>query len=135
MPASLVTTGLDDILIALGDRFSKARVDRIVNSALRKEAGVEVEEIKSKLESAYKDTGISAEGVVYGNVSRSAGYPVIKVGNSGEHWRLIHLNENGFTKNGKSYTGAGHGMLRAYVREHEKEYAENILLSLGELLE
>lgn len=126
MPASLVTTGLDDILIALGDRFSKAKVDREINDILKIEAGIAVDEIKERLNAAYRDTGISAEGVVYGRISRTAGYPVIKVGNGGKHYPLIHLNENGYTQNGKYYSGAGHGILRAYVREHEKEYVARI---------
>ncbi|MGV8956341.1 hypothetical protein ACN9TB_01055, partial [Lactococcus lactis] len=115
MPADLVSTGLDDVLNTLSDRFSKARMDRIVSAALSKEADEEVEEIKKRLKAAYSDTGISAEGVTHGKISRTSGYPVIKIGNNGEHWPLIHLNEYGYTQYGKYRPGAGHGVLTKFV--------------------
>lgn len=130
MPADLVSTGLDDVLNYLSDHFSKARMDRIVSAALSKEADEEVKEIQSLLNAAYRDTGISASGVTHGKISRTSGYPVIKIGNNGRHWRLIHLNEYGYTQYGKYHPGAGHGVLTKYVAKQRQNYADKIRESL-----
>lgn len=135
MGATMNIKGVDELLQKLSKQFSKAKVDRVVNKALNSEADTETEELKSKLNSAYRDTGISADGVTHGKVSRASGYPVIKMGNGGEHWRLIHLNEWGYTQDGKYHPGAGHGIMTKFVEERRSDYLERITNGLGGLID
>jgi hypothetical protein len=126
--------GLNELLAKLDQKFAKAKVDQVVNKALRTEAGTEVDELSGALRAAYADTGISAEGVTHGNVSRSSGVPIIKMGNSGEHWRLIHLNEFGYTEDGVYHPGAGNGVMTKFVENQAQEYKNRIANNLEELL-
>ena len=134
MGATMNVKGVDEILQKLSQQFAKAKVDRVVNKALSTESDTEVEELQGRLNSAYHDTGISADGVTHGKVSRSLGYPIIKMGNSGEHWRLIHLNEYGYTQDGQYHPGAGHGVMQQFVEERKDDYLNRITNNLGDLL-
>lgn len=135
MGATMDVIGIDELLQKLSQQFSKAKVDRVVNKALNTEADTENEELRSSLNSAYHDTGLSADGVTHGKVSRSSGYPVIKMGNGGEHWRLIHLNEWGYTKDGTYHPGVGHGIMTKFIEERKGDYLNRITNGLGELID
>jgi hypothetical protein len=102
MSSSMTIKGFEEIEAKLREKFSETRVKKIESDALKAAADEAVVDLKSTL-SQFANSGDTVAGVVRGNVSRTSGFPVIKIGNNGKHWRLVHLENNGFVRNGKSY--------------------------------
>ncbi|EKF51719.1 HK97 gp10 family phage protein [Lactococcus garvieae] len=128
MPAEMNLIGFDEVIANLERKLSPARVQRVVNKSLRNTADVAVNELKS-----VQGAGETASGVTHGNVSRATGVPIIKIGNKGKHWRLVHLNEFGYTRNGKTFSGARQGALRRFAQSQEQKFPEIVRKELEEL--
>lgn len=128
MPAEMNLIGFDEVIANLERKLSPARVQRVVNKSLRNAADVAVNELKS-----VQGNGETASGVTHGNVSRATGVPIIKIGNKGKHWRLVHLNEFGYTRNGKTFSGARPGALRRFAQSQEQKFPEIVRKELEEL--
>lgn len=67
----------------------------------------------------WADTGASRDEIVINKPRTIEGVKRIKLGWQGSkgRWRLIHLNEFGYTKMGRKITPAGIGTLRRIVKE------------------
>ncbi|XHB95498.1 HK97 gp10 family phage protein [Lactococcus garvieae] len=128
MPAEMNISGFDEIVSKLEAKLSPARVQRVVNKALRTAADEAVNDLK-----ATQGTGETEAGVSRGNVSRATGEAVIKIGNSGKHWRLVHLNEFGYTRHGKTFSGARPGALRRFSQSQRTKFPERAKIILEEL--
>ena len=134
MPADMSITGLDNILNQIESRLGIVKTKTVVNKTLRQVANIATPLLSSELEDAYRKTGESFKGVTHGNVSWASGMPMIKIGNSGNHWRLIHLNEFGYTREGKTYSGAGNGVMQNFVEEEKLKFQEQAFKGLEELV-
>ena len=134
MSSSMTIKGFEEIEAKLREKFSETRVRTIEGKALGKAADEAVVDLKSTLQ-GFADSGDTVAGVVRGNVSRASGFPIIKIGNSGEHWRLVHLENNGFTRNGKSYRYKSFGALQKFSNAQGSKFVESAQRNLKELIE
>ena len=79
MSSTMTIRGFEEIERKLIEKFSETRVKSIESKALRAAADEAMQDLKSTL-SQFADTGDTVEGVVRGNVSRTSGQPIIKIG-------------------------------------------------------
>lgn len=112
--------GFDDVLRNLEMRLGDAKVKRATSRALKSVADETLEEFKGALE-VFKDTGETIESATTGRVTGLAvGVPVIKIGfGAGSRWRLVHLNEFGYAKNGHP---RGFGVIRRFSEANAQKY-------------
>lgn len=126
--------GIEEIQAKLKAKFGETRVKLIESKALRAAADEAVIDLKSTLQ-GFADSGDTVAGVVRGNVSRASGQAIVKIGNSGNHWRLVHLENNGFTRYGKSYRYRSFGSLQKFANAQGKKFVATAQKNLKELLE
>ena len=112
--------GFDDVLRNIEARLGDAKVKRATSHALKTVADETLEEFKGALQ-VYKDTGATIESATAGRVTGlAAGVPVVKIGfGEGSRWRLVHLNEFGYSKNPHP---RGFGVIRRFSEAHAKTY-------------
>lgn len=134
MSSTMTIKGFEELEAKLREKFSEARVKSIEGKALRNGADEAVVDLKSTL-SQFANSGDTVEGVVRGNVSRASGFPMVKIGNSGNHWRLVHLENNGFTRDGKSYRYKSFGALQKFANAQGNKFVESAQKDLKELIE
>ncbi len=121
--------GIDEFLKNLETKLGESRVNRIVNKAL-KEIGVETAQELQAVGQKFVDP----DTIAASRVSRADGVPAVKVGWSGERWRVVHLNEFGFNhKSGKFVRQGAFGIMRAFVKTQEADYPDKLRDKLGEL--
>ncbi|MEY8515177.1 MULTISPECIES: HK97 gp10 family phage protein [Lactococcus] len=133
MSSRMTIKGFEELEAKLKAKFSETRVKTIENKALRNAADEAVVDLKSTL-SQFANSGDTVEGVVHGSVSRTSGYPMVKIGNNGKHWRLVHLENNGFVRYNKSYRYRSFGALQKFSHKQGKKFVESAQKELKELL-
>lgn len=126
--------GVKEVLAKLEEQLGEAKARRIESKALTKAADKAVIQLKSALGGAYSNTGETVSGVTHGNVSRVTGQAEIKIGNNGKHWRLVHLNEMGYTRHGKTYHTNGFGVIQRFVEEQKSQFKTEVAEGLKELI-
>ncbi len=123
-------TGWDETIKKLEEKFSPAKVSRIENKALSVGARV----IKANLKhgvASYMDTGATFNEVVAGKPRLRSGHRSVKIGWAGDgskqRWRLVHLNEFGYTRFGRTYSPRGMGKVQsAYNSSKEAAKAAQV---------
>lgn len=112
--------GFDNVLRNIDARLGDAKVKRATSRALKEVANETLEEFKGALQ-VYKDTGATIESATAGRVTGLAtGVPIVKIGfGEGSRWRLVHLNEFGYSKNPHP---RGFGVIRRFSEAHAKTY-------------
>ncbi|WP_192944533.1 HK97-gp10 family putative phage morphogenesis protein [Ligilactobacillus agilis] len=110
---SVNITGVDEILTKMEKKFGKTKTDKAERRALKVASTTMKYALKSGV-SVYRDTGKTVSEVTASRPRRKAGELSVKVGwqGSGSRWRLIHLNEWGYTRNGKTYHPRGLGAVQ-----------------------
>ncbi|UNF76217.1 HK97 gp10 family phage protein [Lactiplantibacillus plantarum] len=104
--------GVDEVINKLAEKFSPAKLSRIENDALRVAGRRVAVELKNAVAS-YRDTGQTVLQVSVGNPHSRGGVRTIKIGwHAGSRWRLVHLNELGYTRFGKTYHPRGMGKVQ-----------------------
>jgi len=106
--------GQAEILKNIEAKLGKNRVNRVVNKTLRT-TGDEVVKIVKESVAYYRRTGATYDEVVKSNVKNSSlGIKHIDVGWRGDmnRWRLVHLNEFGYTRFGKYVRPRGMGAVQ-----------------------
>ncbi|GAB3797361.1 HK97-gp10 family putative phage morphogenesis protein [Virgibacillus kimchii] len=121
---SVEITGLPELLNELDRRLGSARMQEIMDIALKAGAEVFVRELKSQFE-RFADTGASLSEITVSEPMTEAGVRKIKV-----HWRgprgryrIIHLNEFGTVKNPNP---RGKGAIARAMRAAEREYRDAV---------
>lgn len=129
-------TGVREIIKGLDDKLGVNKTNRVVNKALRK-VGDETEKILREEILTYKRTGATYEDIVKSGVKISGGIKRIEVGFGGpnQRWRLVHLNEFGYTRFGKRQNPRGMGKVQNVVDRTKPLYKEIMEKELKELLE
>lgn len=128
-------TGTEEILANLEKKLGKAKTNRVVNKALRTTAD-EIVLITKEAVAFYRDTGATYDEVVRGNVKgASSGIKSIDVGWRGDmdRWRLVHLNEFGYTRFGKYVRPQGMGAIQKAADKAKTSAWKNMYKGLGEL--
>lgn len=116
MPNGVTFTGWDETIHKLEEKFSPTKVGRIENKALEAGARVFKAHIKHGV-SGYMDTGATFNEVTAGKPRLRSGHRSVKIGwadnGSKQRWRLVHLNEFGYTRFGRTYSPRGLGRVQA----------------------
>lgn len=131
MSSGAELTGFDELLANMERRLGEAKVNRVVNKALR-ETVKEIEPDFKAAVSVYRDTGATVEAVTASGVSRAEGMAQVKLGfgkGSPTRWQLVHLNELGYAKNPSP---RGFGVIRRFSDSLEGSYPEKIRVRLRE---
>jgi hypothetical protein len=81
----------------------------------------------------FKDTGASVNEMKISSIQTSRGRIVVRIYWQGpkDRYRLIHLNEHGYTRDGKQYTPKGMGAIDNSVRHSRKPYFETVRKGLN----
>jgi hypothetical protein len=115
MSGTVKITGVDEVIAKLEAKFSKGRVSRIENNALRIAGRLMAVRLKQAVAS-YRDTGKTVIEITTGSARTRGGVKSISIGwsgsGSGQRWRLVHLNEFGYTRWGRSYSPRGMGQIQ-----------------------
>lgn len=126
MTSGVKLNGVDELLRKMEQELGEAKVNRVVNKALRETGAELLPEFKKELE-VFTDTGQTIEDATVSGVSRATGEGVVKLGfGKGSRWRLAHLNELGYSRLGKTYRPRGFGVIRGYAEKLEVKYPKLI---------
>ncbi|MFT8392535.1 MAG: hypothetical protein ABF624_00830 [Liquorilactobacillus ghanensis] len=117
---SVTITGVDEVLAKLEKQFSKGKLTKIENEALTIGGRYVAVSLKSAV-SAYRDTGATVNEVKVDKPRMRAGVRDIKIGWAGDgskqRWRLVHLNEFGYTRFGRTYSPRGLGKIQGVYHD------------------
>lgn len=132
---SVSTAGINDLLKNIEDEFGEKKMKTISKKVIN-ESAPEVKEQLKKDMSVYKDTGASIDEVVLSNATYKNGVTTAQIGWNGPEgrYRIIHLNEWGYTKKGKQITPRGFGVIEKSFRGSTKDYLENVESELKKYL-
>lgn len=115
-------TGMDETLAKMRAKFSPGRLSRYENAALNKAAEYVEEELKKSVGTySYVNSRTGATGetkieVAAGKARMRGSVRSVNIGWAGgamERWRLVHLNEFGYTRWHKTYSPKGMGKIQA----------------------
>lgn len=129
---SASVTGTEDILKNIEAKLGKTRATRVINKALRNYG----KELKQDVETAvsnYIDTGETHDTVIASGIKKGPPKEVQVGWGAGSRWRLVHLNEFGYTRFGKYQSPRGMGKLQGVVDKTEDSAFEKMRSELEEL--
>lgn len=125
--------GIDAVVRALEKNLGEQKMNRVVNKVM-KEVGQEAEDGLKEAVSVFKDTGKTVEETTY-SLSNAGGRKQVKLGwGKGTRWRLEHLNEWGYTREGRKIITRGFGVVQKYVDGLEGSYQTDVRKRLMEEL-
>lgn len=110
---SVIITGIDAIQKNLQRQMSEIALGRVQTSALKAGAAEVAVELSNEL-SKFKDTGATVDEITIGKVTTHHGFKHILVGWNGpkERYRIVHLNEFGYNRDGKKVKPRAYGAVR-----------------------
>ncbi|BAP85527.1 gp9 protein [Paucilactobacillus hokkaidonensis JCM 18461] len=115
--------GMDEVLAKMESKLGSRAVAKYSNEALNIAGRYMAANLKSAVGS-YRDTGATVNEVTVGKARLKGGVRTIKVGWDGggskQRYRLVHLNEFGYTRFGRTYGPRGMGKVQnAYDSSRE----------------
>lgn len=129
---SVTITGVDQIIANLEKKLGKSRTTRVVNKALRKTGEIVKRDVEDAV-SSYIDTGETHETVIVSNVKKGPPKQIQVGWGEGSRWRLVHLNEFGYTRYGKYIRPRGMGKLQGVVDKTESTALQEMRSEMEEL--
>ena len=129
-------TGMDKLLKNMEDQLGERKMSRIENQVLR-EAGEYFKGGLREAVGAYRDEGYTMDETTISNPRKQPdGTRKIKAGWRGpkKRYKLIHLNEFGYVRWGKSYSPRGAGVIRNYVDVAGPIFIKDVQSAIKELL-
>ncbi|QGH04846.1 HK97 gp10 family phage protein [Streptococcus dysgalactiae] len=114
--------GIDEVLSNMEKKLGPAKVNRVVNKAL-KESGQELEPGLKSAVSVYINTGATVDSAVVSGVQREDGIPKVKLGFVAPRWNIVHLQELDY---GWKHNKRGVGHIRRFADKLEGEYPTKI---------
>lgn len=127
MPNNASIKGVNATLKELEKRLGEKQMQKISRQAINK-AGEEVKgDLKEDMK-AFRDTGASINEVVQQNATKKSTGVSGRIGWNGpqNRYKLIHLNEWGYTRFGKQYRPRGFGVIEKSLRGSESKYLETV---------
>lgn len=124
---SVELKGLEELQKAITDSYSGTKAKQIRKQAINAGGDRMVEQLKKNFD-VFKDTGYSEEEIIRTDARTKGNVEELKIGWNGPHgrWRLIHLNEFGYTRKGKQYTPKGFGVIQKTVEQTKEEYLQTV---------
>lgn len=133
---SVEIKGMNEVLAKLDQQLGPRKVNAYSKEALTIMGRFLAVQIKSAVAS-YKDTGATVQEIIVSTPRKKDGTFTVKVGWDGmgsrQRWRLVHLNEFGYTRAGRTYRPRGIGKIqKAYDQNKEaaQKLAQNQLRKL-----
>lgn len=130
---SVEVKGVEKLIKQLERKFGATKMREIEDDALNNGADLIVKSLKHNFES-FKDTGASIDEIVktkpYSKGSSYARAIMIKWEGPMNRKNIIHLNEHGYTRDGKKYTPRGFGVIAKTLNAGEFAYRQTIMKSL-----
>lgn len=122
---SVKITGVEEVLDKLEKKFSQSKMTQVEKRALSVAGKLTAIRLRTAVNS-YRDTGATVREVKVSTPRRKDGQVQLKIGWAGDgpkqRWRIVHLNEFGYTRNGKTYAPRGLGVIKkAY--DSSKDFA------------
>lgn len=120
---SVEIKGVQELINQLERKFGVEKT-KIVNDKALKKAGVYFEKRLNTAFETFKDTGASKDEIQLSEPMMIQGVRGIKVYWEGpmDRYRLIHLNEWGYTRRGKKHTPRGQAVIAKTLKDSEKVY-------------
>lgn len=124
---SVEIRGIENLQKAIANAYSGAQAKQIRKQALNAGGDVVARQMKKNFE-AFQGAGYSKEEIMRTDARTKNDVEELKIGWNGPHerWRIIHLNEFGYTRNGKQYTPRGFGVIKKTIDETKKEYFDTV---------
>lgn len=135
MSAGFRIEGMEALQKAILEAYSGAKAKSIQKAALDAGGDLVVERLKENFE-AFKDTGYSRDEIVKTDPKSKNDVVQLQIGWNGPHkrWRIIHLNEFGYTKAGRQYTPKGFGTIEKTIKEAGDDYFSTVAGKMREML-
>jgi hypothetical protein len=129
--------GMDEVLSNLEKKLGTRAVNKVSKEALNIAGRYMAVQLKSAV-SSYRDTGATVNEIVVGKSKLVGGIRKIGIGWDGtgtkQRYRLVHLNEFGYTRFGRHYSPGGLGKVqkafssaKVPIKELEKHELEKLL--------
>lgn len=122
---SVELKGVKELERQLERRFGETAMRRKADDALEKASEYLLKELKKNFE-VFKDTGASIDEMhktkPFTAASDKLRTVVIDWVGPMDRFRLIHLNEHGYTRNGIKYTPRGMGVIAKTLESSESRY-------------
>nr|DAZ56797.1 MAG TPA: tail component [Caudoviricetes sp.] len=127
--------GVNETLRAMENRLG----DKKVRSIARKAINSGAEKVEKRLQSdmlVFKDTGYTIDEVVRKNATYKNYNTEAEIGWNGPHqrYRLIHLNEWGYTRNGRQIKPRGFGVITKSLKNSEPVYLSTVEMEVKKSL-
>ncbi|GEP21109.1 hypothetical protein FC71_GL001050 [Latilactobacillus sakei subsp. carnosus DSM 15831] len=133
---SVEIKGMDEVLAKLDQQLGTRKVNAYSKEALTIMGRYLAVQIKNAVAS-YRNTGATVQEIVVSTPRKKDGTLTVKIGWDGmgsrQRWRLVHLNEFGYTRSGRTYRPRGIGKIqKAYDsnKVQAKELGQNQLRKL-----
>lgn len=119
--------GVNATLKELEKRLGEKQMQKISRQAINK-AGEEIKKDLKQDMKSFRDTGASIDEVVQQNATKKSTGVSGRIGWNGpqNRYKLIHLNEWGYTRFGKQYRPRGFGVIEKSLRGSESKYLETV---------
>ena len=135
---SVEIKGMDEVLAKLDQQLGTRKLNQYQKSALTVMGRYLAVKLKSAVAS-YRDTGATVQEIVVSTPRKKDGTLTLKLGWDGagskQRWRLVHLNEFGYTRSGHTYRPRGIGKIQKAYDSNKvkaKELGQNQLRKLVE---
>lgn len=127
--------GIRELEKAITEKYSGNKNGMILNQALNNGADIVVEKLKQNF-GAFKNLGYSQDEIVRTKASKTVAGRKVKLGWNGPHkrYKIVHLNEFGYTRYGKRYTPGGFGVIDKTLKETEPTYLQEVAKGLKDKL-
>ena len=126
---SVELKGVKELERQLERRFGETAMRRKADDALEKASEYLLKELKKNFE-VFKDTGASIDEMhktkPFTAASDKLRTVVIDWSGPMDRYKLIHLNEHGYTRNGIKYTPRGMGTIAKTLEASQSRYREII---------
>lgn len=128
---SVKVTGVEQMLAEIRRRVKQVS-DKDAADAVKDGASIVHEHMQTNFK-AFADTGASKDEMKISEVRTESGKMKVFIYWEGprHRYRLIHLNEKGYTRNGKRYMPRGVGAIARALRSSEEVYFHRVRRKLG----
>jgi len=118
---------VEETLRNMEKRLGEKAINKASRQAINKAAPKVEQNLKSDMV-VFRDTGASIDEVVRTNATKKQTGVSAKIGWNGpkERYRLVHLNEWGYTRYGKQYHPRGFGVIEKSLRSSEDGYLREV---------
>lgn len=119
--------GVQETLKALEEKFGEKKMQSVTRNAIN--AGTE--KVGKKLQSdmaVFKDKGYTVDEIVWKKATIKNFQAQAEIGWNGPHnrYRIIHLNEWGYTRKGRQITPRGFGVIAKSLKNSQSLYTSTI---------